>query len=128
MGTVKIKFRNSIVEGKAGTLYLQIIHERVIRQINTYCRVMKEDWDSTNSRLKLSNVMSRKDIELINNWDKVRFERKRLQQIINHKDQLLQKYSSDDIVSAYVLHHKSSTLFGYTLRNNKETKTIRKYI
>lgn len=33
MASVKVKFRPSTQEGKEGTIYYQIIHKRVIRQI-----------------------------------------------------------------------------------------------
>mgnify|MGYP006918768983 CR=1 FL=1 len=35
MATVKIKFRSSSVDGREGTVYYQVIHKRVARQINT---------------------------------------------------------------------------------------------
>lgn len=35
MASVKVKFRPSTVNGKEGTLYYQVIHNRVVRQINT---------------------------------------------------------------------------------------------
>ena len=35
MATVKVKFRPSSVDGREGTVYYQVIHGRVARQINT---------------------------------------------------------------------------------------------
>ena len=35
MTSIKIKFRPSTVDGKEGGLYFQIIHNRVVRQLNT---------------------------------------------------------------------------------------------
>ena len=35
MASVKVKFRESTVEGHAGKLYYQIIHQRRTRQIGT---------------------------------------------------------------------------------------------
>ena len=34
MASVKVKFRPSTVNGREGTLYYQVIHNRVVRQIN----------------------------------------------------------------------------------------------
>ena len=39
MATVKIKFRPSSVDGKEGTVYYQVIHVRVARQISTSYRL-----------------------------------------------------------------------------------------
>lgn len=36
MATVKIKFRPSSVDGKEGTVYYQVIHVRVARQISPH--------------------------------------------------------------------------------------------
>ena len=35
MASVKVKFRPSIIEGKTGTLYLQVIHRRIVRSQKT---------------------------------------------------------------------------------------------
>ena len=35
MASVKVKFRPSAIEGKEGTVYYQIIQNRVIRQLKT---------------------------------------------------------------------------------------------
>ena len=37
MPTIKIKFRPSTIEGKEGSLFYQIIHKRVVRQIRRNC-------------------------------------------------------------------------------------------
>ena len=34
MATVKIKFRVSSIETKAGTLYYQVIHNRLVKQVH----------------------------------------------------------------------------------------------
>ncbi len=45
MATVKIKFRASTKADKEGKIYYQVIHERVIRQINTDYKVYNHEWD-----------------------------------------------------------------------------------
>lgn len=40
MATVKVKFRKSSVEGKAGTIYYQLCHKQSNRQITTRMRVL----------------------------------------------------------------------------------------
>jgi hypothetical protein len=39
MTSIKVKFRPSTVDGKEGGLYFQIIHNRVVRQLNTDYKV-----------------------------------------------------------------------------------------
>lgn len=77
MASVKVKFRPSTVNGKEGTIYYQIIHKRVIRQIKTDYRIIAEEWDeksgaviiATDSRISiLRSVKERinRDVERLN--------------------------------------------------------------
>jgi hypothetical protein len=45
MASIKVKFRPSSVNDREGTIYYQVIHERVIRQIRTEYRVFMEEWN-----------------------------------------------------------------------------------
>lgn len=51
MATVKIKFRASTQPDKAGTLFYQVIHNRVTRQIYTGYKLFPYEWDATDSRI-----------------------------------------------------------------------------
>ena len=44
--SIKIKFRPSTVEGKEGGIYFQIIHNRMVRQLNTDYKVFACEWDA----------------------------------------------------------------------------------
>lgn len=44
MTTISVKFRNSTVEGKAGTVFYQVIHKRKMARINTDIHVLPCDW------------------------------------------------------------------------------------
>lgn len=45
------------MEGREGTLYFQIIHGRVARQINTGYRLFPSEWDEHASEIILSYPM-----------------------------------------------------------------------
>ena len=45
MASVKVKFRPSTIVGKEGTLYYQVIHNRVVRQIYTDYKLFASEWD-----------------------------------------------------------------------------------
>lgn len=51
MATVKIKFRASSHPDKAGTLFYQVIHDRVTRQIYTGYRLFPYEWNATESKI-----------------------------------------------------------------------------
>ena len=44
MATVKIKFRPSTVDGGQGSIYYQVIHNRVARQQKTGYRLNADEW------------------------------------------------------------------------------------
>ena len=49
MSSVKVKFRPSTIEGKEGTVYYQIIQNRVIRQLKTDYRIFTNEWNEAGS-------------------------------------------------------------------------------
>ena len=53
MTSIKIKFRPSTVEGKAGRLFFQFTHQRVTRtQKTSYC-IYPDEWDSETNQIIL---------------------------------------------------------------------------
>ena len=56
MATIKLKFRPSTVQGKAGTLCYQLCHRQENRQITTDMRIFPEWW-RRNVSLSLSPAM-----------------------------------------------------------------------
>ena len=54
MATVKVKFRPSSVDGREGTVYYQVIHGRVARQINTSYKLFPAEWSKRHSRIVIT--------------------------------------------------------------------------
>ena len=46
MATTRFKFRASSVSGKQGTLFIQVIHQRVARQVSTKYKLYPKEWDA----------------------------------------------------------------------------------
>ena len=55
MASIKVKFRPSINENKEGTIYYQIIQNRVIRQLKTDYRLFMHEWDEEESAIITAN-------------------------------------------------------------------------
>ncbi len=55
MATVKIKFRVSSIETKAGTLYYPVIHNRLVKQVHFGYKLYPSEWDADCSRVILSS-------------------------------------------------------------------------
>ena len=45
MASIKVKFRPSTIEGREGTIYYQIIHERKVRQLLSPYKILPEEWN-----------------------------------------------------------------------------------
>ena len=86
MATVKVKFRASSVEGKEGTLYYQVIHQRVQRSIGTRYRLFPHEWDEKAERVVADNSSARRSyLRLIQS--KVDWELRRMRRILRHGEE-----------------------------------------
>ena len=54
MAKIKIKLRLSTVPGKAGTVYYQVSHKKEVRQLTTNIRLLPEEWDFSEGRIRKS--------------------------------------------------------------------------
>ena len=99
MASIKLKFRPSIVSGKEGTIYYQIIHKRVIRQMNTDYRLFKEEWNEETG-LPAITTGERADF-LLAIKERMDWDIKRLESIINRLEWSKAVFTADDIVSAF---------------------------
>lgn len=101
MATIKLKFRPSIVDGKDGTLFFQIIHFRQIRQINTNLRISREEWDATNTSIIISSVDSQRTMYLSSINKSLKNQQAKLSTIISILDNKASTYTAQDVVSMF---------------------------
>ena len=101
MATIKLKFRPSIVDGKDGTLFFQIIHFRQIRQINTNLRISREEWDATNTSIIISSADSQRTMYLSSINKSLKNQQAKLSTIISILDNKASTYAAQDVVSMF---------------------------
>lgn len=53
MASIKVKFRPSTASGKEGSIYYQVIHGRIVRQVKTDYRIFDTEWDKKTSSMKI---------------------------------------------------------------------------
>ncbi len=82
MVSIKVKFRPSSTIGKEGTIYYQIIHKRVIRQLKTDYRIYADEWDEGRATLILANNGRNGHLQSIK--ERINWDIKRLGNIISH--------------------------------------------
>ena len=57
MASVKLKFRPSSIDGKEGSIYYQVIHNRVVRQIRTDYRIFENEWNGKLSMIDIPTML-----------------------------------------------------------------------
>lgn len=100
MASIKVIFKASPSGGLEGVLYYRIIHQRMMRQIHTECRVFKAEWDIGSGKVVLKGSYSRINyLKTIQNTldDGII----RLTRIVDDLAKSGVNYSAEDIVNRY---------------------------
>ena len=58
MASIKVKFRPSSIEGKEGSIYYQVIHNRMVRHIKTDYRIFENEWNDKVSMVEIPKTLS----------------------------------------------------------------------
>ena len=105
MTSIKIKFRPSSVEGKEGSIYFQIIHNRVIRQLNTAYRIFASEWDEETETI----IANGDRINIINAIkERMAWDIARLEKAVAQLETKRGRYSADEVITVY---HKLTNEF-----------------
>ncbi|OUO96364.1 site-specific integrase [Barnesiella sp. An22] len=111
MASVKVKFRPSTIEGKEGTIYYQIIQNRVIRQLKTDYRIFTDEWNETESCIIISS--SERSNLILSLKERMEWDLKRLDMIIRQLDNRKAGYTADDIVASFQSNAEGQSLFNF---------------
>lgn len=111
MASIKVKFRPSTNENKEGTIYYQIIQNRVIRQLKTDYRLFMHEWNEEESSIIATNNRRQNYIQSIEK--RIDWDIKRLQSIIKQLENKRVKYTTDDIISTFQKPANEQSLFNF---------------
>ena len=110
MTSIKIKFRPSSVEGKEGRIYFLIIHNRVVRQLNTAYRIFASEWDedaetiiANDNRINIINAIK----------ERMAWNIARLEKVVAQLETKRCRYSTDDVITVYHKLTKDVSLFSF---------------
>lgn len=102
MAKTKIKFRASSVGMKEGTLYFQVIHKRVARQIRTEYKLYPSEWDAAHSDIVIPPSAAPQRYSYLQSLrDTLETDRKKLQSVIARLEKETQTYTADKVVEYY---------------------------
>ena len=110
MTSIKIKFRPSSVEGKEGCIYIQIIHNRVVRQLNTDYRIFASEWDE-NSETVMANGDRANIVNAIK--ERLTWDMARLKKVISQFETEQSRYTADEVITAFHKLTKEVSLFSF---------------
>lgn len=102
MASIKVKKRPSTANGREGSIYYQVIHGRIARQIKTDYRIFDTEWDKKTSSIKIIPGIPKDRKTYLNevaehiNWDA-----RRLKAIVAQYDRQGRIYSADSIVEKF---------------------------
>lgn len=128
MATVKVKFRASAVDGGKGTIYYQVIHSKVSRQVCTGYSLSKEEWECCLSGKVSSLCDERRKLYLLEVDNQLKLDYRRFQQIISAFEYWGQTYTADDVIAEFNSSHSGNFLFPFMenlIHNLKELGKIR---
>ena len=111
MASIKVKLRPSTNENKEGTIYYQIIQNRVIRQLKTDYRLFMHEWNVDNNAIIVTNSNRQNYLQSIE--ERIDWDIKRLQFIINQLENKRQRYTADDIISTFQKQSNEQSLFNF---------------
>ena len=110
MTSIKIKFRPSTVDGKEGGIYFQIIHNRVVRQLNTEYKVFAEEWNAESESIVIKESRSN---FLLGIQERLSWDVARLEKVVRTLEIERRRFTADDVISMFHKQTKESSLFNF---------------
>ena len=110
MTSIKTKFRPSSVEGKEGSIYFQIIHNRVVRQLNTAYRIFASEWDEETETI-IANGDRTNIINAIK--ERMAWDIARLEKTVAQLETKRGRYSADEVITVYHKLTNEVSLFSF---------------
>jgi integrase len=115
MTTVKLKYRQSTVSDKEGTLYFRLIHDRVVRQLATDYRIFNSEWNNSKSVIKTGANATRNQV-LAGIRESIHRDIERLNRIINDFEKRGYAYTTDEVIAEFQRISQEHTLFNFMQR------------
>ena len=113
MVSIKLKFRPSSVEGKAGSLYYQVIYMRKVRQVATNFRILQSEWDSELEELIIKDNDSSRSSYLHYVQNHIQYDKKCFNRVVKKLTLSDDVFSVDTVVTEFQKQSSEITLFSY---------------
>lgn len=112
MVSIRLKFRPSVNDGKEGSLYYQVIYNRVVRQVATQYKIFPNEWDD-----EVESIIVKPPAIRCNYLESIkqtlRHDTNRFCRIEQELARTNSSYTVDNIVDEYRRQSNGNTLFSY---------------
>ncbi len=103
MASVKVKFRASSVPAKEGTLFYQVIHDRVARQVNSGYKLYFDEWDAANAEVVFpSGTKNGRRSYLVSLRSALEEDAGRFRGIIAGLERTGRKYTAEEVAECFI--------------------------
>lgn len=99
-----------MVDGKEGGLYFQIIHNRVVRQLNTEYKVFAEEWSAESESVVIKGSRSN---FLLGIQERLSWDVARLEKVVRTLEIERRRFTADDVISMFHKQTKESSFFNF---------------
>lgn len=133
MATVKVKFRASSVADREGSLFYRIIHNRVVRQVNTGYKLFPSEWDALHAGLLRLNNEGPRHAYLVALKSRIAEDKTRLERIIARLGRTGENYTAEEVVKLYLIPSDTSGFLAFArmligqLEQIGKTRTAERY-
>lgn len=130
MATIRIKLRESKINGKTGTVYYQICHKQKNRQLTTKIHLLPEQWDAAREQIIMT---ARNEMVLGRCCRQIENDVFLLQQIVRELESRERAYTPDDVIAMFHSSVSRTTVQEYmktqitALLENRKLGTARNY-
>lgn len=132
MASIKVKFRPSTINNREGTIYYQIIHERMVRQLATGYHIFPTEWNDKRSMI-VSSISGDRSAYLCSIKEQIHWDIERLTKIIRKFEKGCLIYSAVDLIEEFHRYRTEYSLLNYIeaqvvkLRHNGQVRTAETY-
>lgn len=126
MTSIKVKFRPSTIDGKEGTIYYQVIKNRVVRQQKTDYHIYANEWNGNSSEVVLPRYDKSRELYLMGIMEKIQIDIRHFDKIINTLEHYSATYSTDDVIAEFVANNPENYLFSFMESVIANLKTLGK--
>ena len=100
---MKVKFRASSLPAREGTLFYQVIHNRVARQVNTGYKVYPREWDAVHAEIIFPPGVGESRSSYLASLKEILYENaKRFRNIIARLERAGEDYTAEEALKCYL--------------------------